>query len=162
MILEGGHDESNRRGQGCQDVSSAGSRKRTSASFRCSDALYSSRKHQCTLYPNKTAAHDQTPHFMSLQKTLDYLFNTLLSQDPSLKATHSFIRDRTRSIRQDFTVQSEKGEVSIESHERMARYHIHALHMLCETEGFSVQQEMEQLRKSEISLIGLMIIYSLQ
>ena len=84
-----------------------------------------------------------------LQRTLDYLFTTLLGADPDLKATHSFIRDRTRSIRQDFSVQSDKSDISIACHERMARYHIHALHVLCANEGFSVQQEMEQMKKGQ-------------
>jgi len=88
-----------------------------------------------------------------LQNTLNYLFTTLLGEDPDLKATHSFIRDRTRSIRQDFSVQSEKSDISIECHERMARYHIHALHVLCATEGFSVQQEMEQMKKGSSFLL---------
>ncbi|CDZ98814.1 Nuclear protein export factor [Phaffia rhodozyma] len=89
----------------------------------------------------------------ALKRTLNYLFETLLAQDPTLRQTHSFIRDRTRSIRQDFTVQHEQGDISIECHERMARYHIHVVHILGSTEGFSVQQEMEQLRKVLTSLI---------
>ena len=64
-----------------------------------------------------------------------------------LQATHSFVRDRTRSIRQDFTLQNDRGVHAIECHERIARYHILCLHQLCEVKGFSQQQEMEQLRK---------------
>lgn len=86
---------------------------------------------------------------LDVQRTLDYLFHDLLDQDPELKATHGFLRDRTRSIRQDFSVQSDKGPISIECHERMARYHIHCIHVMCESEGFSCQQELEQLRKGQ-------------
>ena len=64
-----------------------------------------------------------------------------------LHATHSFVRDRTRSVRQDFTLQNDRGVHAIECHERIARYHILCLHQLCEIKGFSQQQEMEQLRK---------------
>lgn len=68
-------------------------------------------------------------------------------------ATHAFIRDRTRSIRQDFTVQNYRGREAIECHERIARYHILCLHCLCDNPNFSEQQEMEQLRKVLQSLV---------
>lgn len=86
----------------------------------------------------------------ALRNTLDYLFTLFPASGPpaTLRPSHGFVRDRMRAIRQDFTIQSSKGAIAIECHERMARYHIHCLHMLGEEEGFSVQQEMEQLRKS--------------
>jgi hypothetical protein len=86
----------------------------------------------------------------ALRRSLDYLFTLFPSAGPpsALRPSHGFVRDRTRAIRQDFTIQSSKGAIAIECHERMARYHIHCLHALGEEEGFSVQQEMEQLRKS--------------
>ncbi|KAJ8292731.1 SAC3 family protein 1 [Rhodotorula toruloides] len=81
-----------------------------------------------------------------LHRTLDYLFHTLLPQHP-LAVTHPFIRDRTRSIRQDFTVQNVRGRSAIECNERIARYHILAVGTLREQSGFSESQELEQLRK---------------
>ncbi|GAA6002861.1 hypothetical protein JCM10207_001871 [Rhodosporidiobolus poonsookiae] len=81
-----------------------------------------------------------------LHSTLDYLFHTLLPTQP-LAVTHPFLRDRTRSIRQDFTVQNVRGKSAIEAHERIARYHILALGALREQSGFSESQELEQLRK---------------
>ncbi|GAA5900500.1 hypothetical protein JCM5296_001564 [Sporobolomyces johnsonii] len=81
-----------------------------------------------------------------LRSTLDYLFHTLLPTQP-LAVTHPFIRDRTRSIRQDFTVQNVRGTSAIECNERIARYHILALGTLREQSGFSESQELEQLRK---------------
>ncbi|GAA6030212.1 hypothetical protein JCM8097_008990 [Rhodosporidiobolus ruineniae] len=81
-----------------------------------------------------------------LHQTLDYLFHTLLPTLP-LATTHPFLRDRTRSIRQDFTVQNVRGRSAIEAHERIARYHILALGALREQSGFSESQELEQLRK---------------
>lgn len=87
------------------------------------------------------------PHI--LKATLDYLFNDLLPQE-SLFETHGFIRDRTRSIRQDFTLQNERGSMAIECHERIARYHIMCLHFLRDKEGvgsYQEQQELEQVRK---------------
>ncbi|GAA5937683.1 Sac3p [Sporobolomyces koalae] len=81
-----------------------------------------------------------------LYQTLDYLFHTLLPQHP-LAVTHPFVRDRTRSVRQDFTVQNVRGYSAIECNERIARYHILALGTLREQTGFSESQELEQLRK---------------
>lgn len=88
-----------------------------------------------------------------VQKTLDYLFSTILEGGEDIYATHAFIRDRTRSVRQDFTVQNYRGKEAIECHERIARYHILCLHALCDNPNFSEQQEMEQLRKVLQSLV---------
>lgn len=64
-----------------------------------------------------------------------------------LEDSHGFVRDRTRSIRQDFTLQNSRGIEAVQAHEIIARYHILCLHEMCENKGFSEQQEMEQLRK---------------
>ena len=87
------------------------------------------------------------------QKTLDYLFSTILEGNDDIYSTHAFIRDRTRSIRQDFTVQNYRGKEAVECHERIARYHLLCLHALCDNPNFSEQQEMEQLRKVLQSLM---------
>ncbi|KAI9335748.1 SAC3/GANP/Nin1/mts3/eIF-3 p25, partial [Obelidium mucronatum] len=89
------------------------------------------------------------PHV--LVKTLDYLFRDLLPQYPLLE-THGFIRDRTRGIRNDFTIQNYRGMEAIECHERIARYHIMCTSQLVQSESFSVQQEQEQMRKTLQSL----------
>src|SRR5258708_16241786 len=78
--------------------------------------------------------------------TLDYLIHGLL-QTNSLEATHHFIRDRTRSIRQDFTLQHESGPIAIECHERIARLHILSLHEMRGVAEFTEHLEMEPLRK---------------
>lgn len=61
--------------------------------------------------------------------------------------SHPFLRDRTRAIRQDFTMQNDRSALAVECHERIARYHILCLHRLREWENFSESQELEQLRK---------------
>lgn len=63
--------------------------------------------------------------------------------------SHPFLRDRTRAVRQDFTLQNERGISAVECHERIARYHILCLHVLREWKDFSESQELEQLRKGE-------------
>ncbi|KAG5437182.1 hypothetical protein PCANB_001159 [Pneumocystis canis] len=85
------------------------------------------------------------PHI--LKSTLDYLIDRIVCGGDSLSETHSFVRDRTRSIRQDFTFQNSRGLEAVECHERIARYHILCLHQLCEVKNFSQQQENEQLQK---------------
>lgn len=79
---------------------------------------------------------------------MDYLIDEVLSHN-SLEKCHAFVRDRTRSIRQDFTLQNIRDIQAVQAHERIARFHILCLHEMCEMdEGkFSKQQETEQLRK---------------
>ncbi|ORZ03295.1 SAC3/GANP/Nin1/mts3/eIF-3 p25 family-domain-containing protein [Syncephalastrum racemosum] len=89
-----------------------------------------------------------------LEETLDYLFGTVMLENPLIKC-HAFLRDRTRSIRQDFTLQNIRDAPAIRLHERIARFHILCLHELShfDEEKFSVQQELEQLRKVLLSLV---------
>lgn len=84
------------------------------------------------------------PHV--LVKTLDYLFHTLMPAH-ALHLTHPFLRDRTRAVRQDLTMQNERGILAIECNERIARYHVMVLGALREQVTFSESQELEQLRK---------------
>ncbi|CAO3665687.1 unnamed protein product [Rhizopus microsporus] len=90
----------------------------------------------------------------ALVSTLDYLIDEILSKNP-LEKCHAFIRDRTRSIRQDFTLQNIRNEVAVEVHERIARFHILCLHEMrgLDESKFSEQQEIEQLRKVLLSLM---------
>lgn len=93
-----------------------------------------------------------------LRRTLDYLFHDLLPADPNdprFTQVQGFLWNRTRAVRQDFIVQSEGGPIAIECHERIARYHILCLHWRGGpgAEGWSEQQELEQLRKTMRSLI---------
>lgn len=77
--------------------------------------------------------------------TLDYLVKDIVGQG-DLADSHAFVRDRTRSIRQDFTLQNSRGIEAVKAHEIIARYHILCMHQLCENKNFSQQQELEQLR----------------
>ncbi|KAG0099270.1 hypothetical protein BGZ93_008403 [Podila epicladia] len=86
-----------------------------------------------------------------LLSTLEYLIKEIVAKG-ELADSHAFVRDRTRSIRQDFTLQNSRGLEAIEAHEIIARYHILCIHQLCEVKSFSQQQEMEQLRKVLTSL----------
>ncbi|KAJ2642887.1 actin cytoskeleton and mitosis protein, partial [Coemansia sp. RSA 1694] len=91
----------------------------------------------------------------TLIQTLDYLVNSIIAQDQTLQSCHSFVRDRTRSIRQDFTIQNIRDHRTIAACERIARFHIVSLHILCGHKGFAEQQDMEQLRNTLKTLIEL-------
>lgn len=81
-----------------------------------------------------------------LQSTLYYLIDKVV---PELPASHSFLWDRTRSIRQDFTYQNYSGDEAIECNELIARIHIVSLHeMAGSDQEYSQQQELEQFNKA--------------
>jgi nuclear mRNA export protein SAC3 len=67
--------------------------------------------------------------------------------------TCNFIRDRSRAVRNDFTMQHITGPLAIECHDRCARFHILTLHMVRDLEqnqvGF-VQMEEQQLMNSTL------------
>eukprot|EP00842_Homolaphlyctis_polyrhiza_P003603 jgi/Hompol1/4243/HPOL_003524-RA len=86
-----------------------------------------------------------------LQKTLKYLFNDIM-QTHGLTASYSFVRDRTRSIRNDLTLQGDTGTIAVDLHERIARYHLMCCHELCEEKSVTISQEHEQARKTLQSL----------
>ncbi|KAG9004985.1 hypothetical protein FRB90_010638, partial [Tulasnella sp. 427] len=53
----------------------------------------------------------------------------ILQAPPSWISVQEFIFDRTRAIRQDFTIQGgSRGAIAVECHERIARFHILSLH----------------------------------
>ena len=83
---------------------------------------------------------------------MHYLLNEILPTY-GLREVYGFIRDRTRSIRQDFTLQNSRGIEAIQAHELIARYHILCAHELCEVPGVSLQQEYEQMNKVLQSLM---------
>jgi hypothetical protein len=82
------------------------------------------------------------------QRTLDYLFHDLLPRG-GFSATFNFIRDRSRAVRNDFTMQHITGPLAIECHDRCARFHILALHFERDRPGFSIPLEEQQLMNSE-------------
>ncbi|CZT21621.1 uncharacterized protein RCC_07485 [Ramularia collo-cygni] len=105
------------------------------------------------------------PHV--LRTTCDYLFRDLLANAPSLASVHGFIWDRTRAIRNDFSIQQvtklDDVRIAIECFERIARFHILALHQMATPESqqaarraettYEPQQEREQLDRTLLSLM---------
>lgn len=91
------------------------------------------------------------PHI--LKNTLDYLVNNIV---PQLPDAHSFIWDRTRSIRQDFTYQNSFGPEAIDCNERIVRIHLLSLHVMAGSDiEYSQQQELEQFNKALQTLIEI-------
>lgn len=96
-----------------------------------------------------------------LKKTLDYLINDVVGGPESLATVHKFVWDRTRGIRNDFSIQQvtkmEDLRIAIECFERIARFHILSLHQLSGPEGintsFDHHQEREQLNNTLLSLM---------
>ena len=96
-----------------------------------------------------------------LKKTLDYLFNDVVGGPETLATVHKFVWDRTRGIRNDFSIQqvtrTEDLKTAIECFERIARFHILSLHQLSRTDlkdnEFDHHQEREQLNNTLLSLM---------
>lgn len=95
-----------------------------------------------------------------LQRTLDYLINDVVGGPEPLAAVHGFVWDRTRSIRNDFSIQqvtkAEDVRIAIDCFERIVRFHILSLHQLSRSgdhdSEFSPQQERTQLNNALLSL----------
>ena len=96
-----------------------------------------------------------------LKMTLSYLMTIVGGKAHKLGDVHHFIWDRTRAIRNDFSIQQvskpEDVMIAIECFERIARFHIVSLHQLAQTERpydeYDPQQEQEQLDKTLLSLV---------
>ncbi|KAF8658196.1 hypothetical protein AX16_002118 [Volvariella volvacea WC 439] len=99
---------------------------------------------------DKTLPSDLRPPPV-LKRTLDYLFHDLLPRG-GFSPTCPFIRDRSRAVRNDFTMQHETGQLAIECHDRCARFHILALHFERGKLGFSTALEEQQLMNTLQSL----------
>ncbi|KAL8855136.1 MAG: hypothetical protein Q9221_000042 [Calogaya cf. arnoldii] len=98
---------------------------------------------------------------LMLQKTLDYLMDEIVGGPDPLSNVHKFVWDRTRAIRNDFSIQQvtkvEELRIAISCFERIARFHILSLHQLAGTSensvDFDAYQEREQLNNTLLSLI---------
>ena len=96
-----------------------------------------------------------------LQKTLNYLFEEVVGGSQALSSVHKFVWDRTRGIRNDFSIQqvtkTEDLRIAIDCFERIARFHILSLHQLSQpgldNGGFDHYQEREQLNNTLLSLM---------
>ena len=110
-------------------------------------------------YDEQLPSDIRPPHV--LQKTLTYLIEEVVGNSPSLGSVHKFVWDRTRSIRNDFSIQQvtkpKDLRVAIDCFERIARFHIVSLHILSKPNQDNVEfdshQEREQLNNTLLSLM---------
>ncbi|KAJ9485033.1 hypothetical protein VN97_g8326 [Penicillium thymicola] len=96
----------------------------------------------------------------TLLQTMNYLIRYVINGGESLAVIHMFVWNRTRSIRNDFSVQQLTNEEDVKTAviclERIARFHIVSLHLLsnpANTEQFDRHQEREQLNNTMLSLM---------
>jgi hypothetical protein len=90
-----------------------------------------------------------------LRQTLEYLLQAIVDrEDVPFHEIYAFLRDRTRSIRQDFTYQGIYDAHCVWVHEQCVRFHIMAEYRLADAEPavFSSKQNMEQLDKCLLAL----------
>lgn len=96
-----------------------------------------------------------------LQRTLDYLIDEVVGGDQALATVHKFVWDRTRGIRNDFSIQQVTKlpdlKIAIDCFERIARFHVLSLHQLsrpgADNGEFDHHQEREQLNNTLLSLM---------
>lgn len=99
------------------------------------------------------------PHVLS--QTCDYLFNEVVGNAPELGRVHHFVWDRTRAIRNDFTIlqvsSPEDLSCAVDCLERIARFHILSLHQMAGVKEkdfqYDWQQDREQLDRTLVSLM---------
>ncbi|KAL4900161.1 SAC3/GANP/Nin1/mts3/eIF-3 p25 family-domain-containing protein [Aspergillus multicolor] len=96
----------------------------------------------------------------TLLQTMNYLTRHVIGGPEHLGIIHKFVWDRTRSIRNDFSVQQVTQEadvrIAVTCLERIARFHIMSLHLLsspANEEPFDRHQEREQLNNTMLSLM---------
>jgi hypothetical protein len=112
-------------------------------------------------YDEQLPSDIRTP--ATLQKTLDYLLDKIIGGEDRLASIHKFVWDRTRGIRNDFSIQQvtnvDDVHIAVDCYERIARFHILSLHQLSnpdnlwEGENFDAHQEREQLNNTLLSLL---------
>lgn len=109
-------------------------------------------------YDEQLPSDIRTPK--TLLQTMNYLIRHVIGSDEPLGVIHKFVWDRTRSIRNDLSIQQLTQEdhvtMAVTCLERIARFHIVSLHLLSSPsnqEPFDHHQEREQLNNTLLSLI---------
>ncbi|KAL4967519.1 putative leucine permease transcriptional regulator (SAC3) [Aspergillus stella-maris] len=109
-------------------------------------------------YDEQLPSDIRTP--ATLLQSMNYLTRHVIGGPEPLGIIHKFVWDRTRSIRNDFSVQQvtqeEDVKIAVTCLERIARFHIVSLHLLsspANEEPFDRHQEREQLNNTMLSLM---------
>ncbi|KAM5456202.1 actin cytoskeleton and mitosis protein [Microsporum audouinii] len=96
----------------------------------------------------------------TLLQTINYMLRHVTTSDETLGLIHKFVWDRTRSVRNDLSIQQvsqrQDIDIAVKCFERIARFHILSLHLLSSPtnqEQFDHHQEREQLNNTLLSLL---------
>lgn len=127
--------------------------------FPCEEYMVKRFRRSAAGYDEQLPSDIRPP--LVLQKTLDYLFEQIIGGSQPLANVHKFVWDRTRGIRNDFSIQqvtkTEDLRIAIDCFERIARFHILSLHQLSRPDQgsgeFDHHQEREQLNNTLLSLM---------
>ncbi|CAN8279275.1 unnamed protein product [Cochlearia groenlandica] len=94
-----------------------------------------------------------------LEETLKYLLSLLESMEHPFEVVHDFVFDRTRSIRQDLSIQNLASERVIHLYEEIVKFHVISRQRLKSCSGTSISSmhhlNMEQLAKTLTSLYNI-------
>ncbi|KAL6327151.1 hypothetical protein AAG906_015190 [Vitis piasezkii] len=90
-----------------------------------------------------------------LEETLNYLLNLLDATEHPFEVVHDFVFDRTRSIRQDLSMQNIVNDQTIHMFEEMVKFHIISHHKLSESQIFLVHYLNMEQKSVSISLYAL-------
>ncbi|XP_027354120.1 SAC3 family protein C isoform X4 [Abrus precatorius] len=112
-----------------------------------------------TISTKYVQASDMRP-ITVLEDTLNYLLSLLESKEHPFEVVHDFIFDRTRSIRQDLTMQNIVNKKAIYMYEGMVKFHVVSHYKLwCSMNDPNIASmhhlNMEQLTKTLTSLFNL-------
>ncbi|KAL4016122.1 hypothetical protein IC575_023739 [Cucumis melo] len=96
-----------------------------------------------------------------LENTLKYVLSFLDSKEHPFEVIHDFVFDRTRSIRQDLSIQNIVNEKAIYMYEEMVRFHIISHQKLLNGDSSSNASSMHHLNMQQLSktLITLLNLY---
>lgn len=114
----------------------------------------------CRTISTKTIQASDVRPLPVLEETLSYLLNLLDSDEHPFEVVHDFIFDRTRSIRQDLSMQNIINTRVIQMFEKMVKFHVISRHKLRRCSGsLNISSmhhlNMEQLMKVLTSLYHL-------
>jgi hypothetical protein len=99
-----------------------------------------------------------------LKRTVNFLVDNVIGQASSMEAVHSFVWDRSRGIRNDFSVQQFDDlpslKIQISCLERIVRFHILSRHLIGAkykfiTNSYDHHQDLEQGFKALYSLLAI-------
>ncbi|XP_031267626.1 SAC3 family protein C isoform X2 [Pistacia vera] len=114
----------------------------------------------CRTMSAKQVQASEVRPLLVLEDTLNYLLNFLDSKEHPFEVIHDFVFDRTRSIRQDLTMQNIVNDRVVHMYEKMVQFHVishHKLRSSCTSSSISSVHylNLEQFTKALTSLYNL-------